>query len=426
MARRSTPRFKEHTARRKGRRGASARGARAGARHTAKARPGRIKAVCCRSGRRCAYDIETADGSALKAIGAPPPDNYAPSRYTGPHWPLGHHRLRLFLRNDCHGDHSCSMRSTVPRFPRKPAALPAYRPLAPDMCPAQSAQVLWWQRPVPGTWSEAHREILMPPFTETVTRSAEGDAQSIVLGNRPGRAASSARGRQAAVRRRALRFAAGDRCGGRTRSSGISEGQVASRTPWSLRRFQDQWGPRISMRVWSASAASRRRSRPHAEEFLGCAVGSRGTGPSRPHRAQQRSARLPRRKSIAYAAGPTIISNVGRCAIAAERRRDRRQSRRLHQRFLAAEQIDIAPYNFNFVQTLKAKDITGRTVDSGNGPGRLVHEHAHRRQCGSARPRRRLYRHPCLGPRAGGDAEAVIRHHPTNSKCRSGAIRNPS
>ncbi len=40
------------------------------------------------------------------------------------------------------------------------------------------------------------------------------------------------------------------------------------------------------------------------------------------------------------------------------------------------EQIDIAPYNFNFVQTLKGKDVPVELVDPRHWTGRLVHQHA--------------------------------------------------
>ena len=57
------------------------------------------------------------------------------------------------------------------------------------------------------------------------------------------------------------------------------------------------------------------------------------------------------------------------------------------------EQVDIAPYNFNFVQTLKGKDVPVELSIPATGRGRLDNQHAHRRQCGRARPRSAIHRH---------------------------------
>ena len=75
------------------------------------------------------------------------------------------------------------------------------------------------------------------------------------------------------------------------------------------------------------------------------------------------------------------------------------------------EQVDIAPYNFNFVQTLKGKDVPVELSIPAHRAGRLDHQHAHRRQRRRARPRRAIHRH---ASRSGG-AERDARSRPTMS-----------
>ena len=58
----------------------------------------------------------------------------------------------------------------------------------------------------PGTWNEAHREILAPAFTK---RTGAAVTQSILLGTDQVSRLEAAKRRQTAVRRGAVRFAAG-------------------------------------------------------------------------------------------------------------------------------------------------------------------------------------------------------------------------
>ena len=76
------------------------------------------------------------------------------------------------------------------------------------------------------------------------------------------------------------------------------------------------------------------------------------------------------------------------------------------------EQIDIAPYNFNFVQTLKGKDVPVELVDPRDRPGRLGHQPAPRRQRGRARPRGEIHRPASRPGGAGADAQAALRRDP--------------
>ena len=125
-------------------------------------------------------------------------------------------------------------------------------------------------------------------------------------------------------------------------------------------------------------AGDRHRLQPEedhdAAEELGRIVGSEIQGPRRPDRAQQPARhRLPRRDRIGSRAAPKtdfepafkalreLLPNVG--AIGA--------NLGAYATLWQQEQIDIAPYNFNFVQTLKAKDVPVEFAIPTTGAGRL-------------------------------------------------------
>jgi putative spermidine/putrescine transport system substrate-binding protein len=107
-----------------------------------------------------------------------------------------------------------------------------------------------------------------------------------------------------------------------------------------------------------------------AAEELGRIVGAEIQGPRRPHRAQQPTglaflAELNRIKGgdegnfePAFKALRELLPNVG--AIAA--------NLGAYATLWQQEQIDIAPYNFNFVQTLKGKDVPVELAIPPSGP----------------------------------------------------------
>jgi len=216
----------------------------------------------------------------------------------------------------------------------------------------------------PGTWNEAHRQYLAPAFTK---RTGASVTQSILLGNDQLSRLTAAKGGKPPFDVALFRSAAGARCRQAGADRGISGGQV--------RQLQG-CAAGVPGQVGPLHLDADHRHRLQSEEDqdaadqLGRAVGPAIQGPRRTDRAQQPARhRVPGRDQPAarrheenfepaFKALRELLPNVG--AIGA--------NLGAYATLWQQEQVDIAPYNFNFVQTLKGKDVPVELSIPTSGP----------------------------------------------------------
>jgi putative spermidine/putrescine transport system substrate-binding protein len=217
----------------------------------------------------------------------------------------------------------------------------------------------------PGTWNEAHRQILAPAFTKRVGGASV--TQSIILGQDQVSRLMAAKGGKppfdvAIFDSPQVLDAA---------KQGLIVEYPAAKSPNYkdlLPEFQDKWGPRITMQVIGIGYNSKKIKAPPKSwddlwkpEYKG-RVGLTALN------SQLGIAFLAELNRIkggtldnfvpAFKALRELLPNVG--AIAA--------NLGAYATLWQQEQVDIAPYNFNFVQTLKGKDVPVELSIPDSGP----------------------------------------------------------
>jgi putative spermidine/putrescine transport system substrate-binding protein len=205
----------------------------------------------------------------------------------------------------------------------------------------------------PGTWNEADRNVIAPAF-----KSATGAAvtQSIILGTDQVARLTAAKGSKppfdvAFFDTPQVLDAAKD---------GLIVEYPAAQSPHFktlIPKFQDKWGPKITMQVVGIGYNPKKISTPPRswDELWDAKYKGRvGLTALNSQLGIAFLAELNRIKGgsetdfePAFKALRELLPNVG--AIAA--------NLGAYATLWQQEQIDIAPYNFNFVQTLKAKDV---------------------------------------------------------------------
>jgi putative spermidine/putrescine transport system substrate-binding protein len=205
----------------------------------------------------------------------------------------------------------------------------------------------------PGTWSEADRNIVLPAF-----RSATGATvtQSIVLGTDQVARLTAAKGNKPPFD---VAFFDTPQVLDAVKEGLIVEYPVAQSPNFSglIPKFQDKWGPKITMQVIGIGYNPQKITTPPKswEDLWNPKYKGRvGLTALNSQLGVAFLAELNRIKGgsdtdfePAFKALRTLLPSVG--AVAA--------NLGAFATLWQQEQIDIAPYNFNFVQTLRAKDV---------------------------------------------------------------------
>jgi putative spermidine/putrescine transport system substrate-binding protein len=205
----------------------------------------------------------------------------------------------------------------------------------------------------PGTWSEADRNIILPAF-----RSATGATvtQSIVLGTDQVARLTAAKGNRPPFD---VAFFDTPQVLDAVKEGLIVEYPEAQSPNFSglIPKFQDKWGPKITMQVIGIGYNPHKITTPPKswEDLWNPKYKSRvGLTALNSQLGIAFLAELNRIRGgsetdfePAFRALRTLLPNVG--AVAA--------NLGAFATLWQQEQIDIAPYNFNFVQTLRAKDV---------------------------------------------------------------------
>ena len=215
----------------------------------------------------------------------------------------------------------------------------------------------------PGTWNEAHREFLAPAFTK---RTGASVTQSILLGNDQLSRLTAAKGGKppfdvALFDSPQVLDAAKLRL--------IAEYPAAKSPNYKdlLPEFQDKWGPRISMQIIGIGYNPQKIKTPPRSWDVLWDPAYKGRVGLTALNSQLGIAFLAEINRLrggseenfepAFKALRELLPNVG--AIGA--------NLGAYATLWQQEQIDIAPYNFNFVQTLKGKDVPVELSIPGSG-----------------------------------------------------------
>jgi putative spermidine/putrescine transport system substrate-binding protein len=209
----------------------------------------------------------------------------------------------------------------------------------------------------PGTWSEADREFLAPAFAK---RTGARVTQSILLGTDQVARLQAAKGRMPPFD--VALFDA---------KQGLIVEYPAAKSPNLkdlLPEFQDKWGPRISMQVVGIGYNPQKIKTPPASWDALWEPKYKGRVGLTALNSQLGIAFLAEINRLrggneanfepAFKALRELLPNVG--AVAA--------NLGAYATLWQQEQIDIAPYNFNFVQTLKGKDVPVELAIPDTGP----------------------------------------------------------
>jgi putative spermidine/putrescine transport system substrate-binding protein len=215
----------------------------------------------------------------------------------------------------------------------------------------------------PGTWSEAHRDVLALYFRN---RTGATVTQSILLAQDQIARLVAARGNRAPFD---VAILDDPQVLDAAKQELIVEYPSAKSPSWKdlLPQFQDRWGPKISMQLIGIGYNPKKIATPPrswAELWDPRYKGRVGLTALNSQLGIAFLAELNRLKGgtvtnfePAFAALREILPNVG--AIGA--------NLGAYATLWQQEQIDIAPYNFNFVQTLKAKGVPVELAIPGTG-----------------------------------------------------------
>ncbi len=216
----------------------------------------------------------------------------------------------------------------------------------------------------PGTWSEAHREILAPYFRK---RTGASVTQSILLAQDQIARLVAARGGRAPFD---VAILDDPQVLDAVKQELIVEYPVAKSPNWKelLPQFQDKWGPKISMQVIGIGYNPKKIAAPPRswdELWSSKYKGRVGLTALNSQLGIAFLAELNRLRGgsetnwePAFKALRELLPNVG--AIAA--------NLGAYATLWQQEQVDIAPYNFNFVQTLKGKGVPVELAMPETGP----------------------------------------------------------
>jgi putative spermidine/putrescine transport system substrate-binding protein len=205
----------------------------------------------------------------------------------------------------------------------------------------------------PGTWSEADRNIILPAFKQKTGAAA---TQSIILGTDQVSRLAAAKGNQPPFD---VAFFDAPQVIDAVRDGLIVEYPVAKSPNFKelLPSAQDQWGPKITMQVIGIGYNPNKIAAPPTswDDFLdpkykgrvGLTALNSQLGIAFLVEVNRLKGGTDDNFDPAFKFLARLLPNVG--AIAA--------NLGAYATLWQQEQVDIAPYNFNFVQTLKAKDV---------------------------------------------------------------------
>jgi putative spermidine/putrescine transport system substrate-binding protein len=235
--------------------------------------------------------------------------------------------------------------------------------LSPTRAPAQSKTLV--AATFPGTWNEAHRQILAPAFAKRAGGASV--TQSIILGQDQVSRLMAAKGGRPPFD---VAIFDSPQVLDAAKQGLIVEYPVPKSPNYKdlLPQFQDKWGPRITMQVIGIGYNSKKIKTPPKSwddlwkpEYKGRV----GLTALNSQLGIAFLAELSRIKggtldnfAPAFTALRELLPNVG--AIAA--------NLGAYATLWQQEQVDIAPYNFNFVQTLKGKDVQVELSIPDSGP----------------------------------------------------------
>jgi putative spermidine/putrescine transport system substrate-binding protein len=216
----------------------------------------------------------------------------------------------------------------------------------------------------PGTWSEAHREILLPAFTK---RTGAGATQSILLGTDQVARLAAAKGGRPPFD---VALFDSPQVLDAAKQGLIVEYPKATSPNFAelLPEYQDKWGPRISMQIIGVGYNPKRIATPpkswdalwdpQYKGRVGLAALNSQLGIAFLAEINRLRGGTEDNFDPAFKALRELLPNVG--AIGA--------NLGAFATLWQQEQIDIAPYNFNFVQTLKSKDVPVELAIPDTGP----------------------------------------------------------
>src|SRR5712671_448365 len=234
--------------------------------------------------------------------------------------------------------------------------------LLPASASAQGKQLV--AATFPGTWNEAHRQFLAPAFSK---RTGASVTQSILLGNDQLSRLTAAKGGRppfdvALFDRPQVLDAA---------KQGLIVEYPASKSPNYkdvLPEFQDKWGPCISMQIIGIGYNPKKIKNPpkswdalwdpQYKGRVGLTALNSQLGIAFLAEINRLRGGNEENFEPAFKALKELLPNVG--AIGA--------NLGAYATLWQQEQVDIAPYNFNFVQTLKGKDVPVELSIPDSGP----------------------------------------------------------
>ena len=215
----------------------------------------------------------------------------------------------------------------------------------------------------PGTWSEAHRTSLASAFTK---RTGATVSQSIILGVDQVSRLTAAKGGRPPFD---VALLDAPQVGDAVKGGLIGEYPAAKSPnyPDLLPAFQDRWGPRVSMQIvgigynpdkirqppttWDALWDPKYKGR------VGLTALNSQLGIAFLAEINHLHGGTEGNFEPAFKALRTLLPNIGAIGV----------NLGAYATLWQQEQIDIAPYNFNFVQTLKAKDVPVEIAIPGSG-----------------------------------------------------------
>jgi putative spermidine/putrescine transport system substrate-binding protein len=216
----------------------------------------------------------------------------------------------------------------------------------------------------PGTWNEAHREILLPAFTKRTGASA---TQSIILGVDQISRLVAAKGGKPPFD---VAFLDSPQALDAADQGLIVEYPTAKSPNYKdlLPEFADKWGPRISMQIIGIGYNPKKITTPpkswdvlwdpQYKGRVGLTALNSQLGIAFLAEINRLRGGTEENFEPAFKALRELLPNVG--AIGA--------NLGAYATLWQQEQIDIAPYNFNFVQTLKGKDVPVELAIPDSGP----------------------------------------------------------
>ena len=216
----------------------------------------------------------------------------------------------------------------------------------------------------PGTWNEAHREHLAPAFAK---RTGASVTQSILLGTDQVSRLQAAKGGKPPFD---VALFDSPQVLDAAKQGLITEYPAAKSPNYAglLPEFQDKWGPRISMQIIGIGYNPQKiRTPPKSWDVLwdkqykgrvGLTALNSQLGIAFLAEINRLRGGSEENFEPAFVALREMLPNVG--AIGA--------NLGAYATLWQQEQIDIAPYNFNFVQTLKGKGVPVELVIPESGP----------------------------------------------------------